>query len=89
MTVQYLTFIGRKYMSSTRPCAIKIVISSDTEKVNAIRKALQDNEGYCPCEIHKTPDTKCMCKAFRMQTFPGPCHCGLYEKQLKEENNNG
>ena len=68
---------------------LKVVVSSDTEKVKDIRKALQENDGYCPCEIHKTPDTKCMCKAFRMQTFPGPCHCGLYEKQLKEENNNG
>lgn len=63
---------------------MKVVISSDTEKVKAIRKALQENDGYCPCEIHKTPDTKCMCKAFRKQAAPGPCHCGLYEKQLKE-----
>ena len=76
-------------MNNTRPCAIKIVISSDTEKVNAIRKALQENDGYCPCEIHRTPDTKGMCKAVKGQDVPGPCHCGLYEKQLKEDANNG
>ena len=83
MTVQYLTFIGRKHMSNTRPCATKIVISSDTEKVNAIRKALKENDGYCPCELQKTPNTKCMCKAFREQTTPGPCHCGLYVKEVQ------
>lgn len=66
---------------------LKVVVSSDTEKVNAIRKALKENDGYCPCELQQTPDTKCMCKAFREQTTPGPCHCGLYEKQLKEDVN--
>ena len=34
-------------------------------------------------EIHKTSDTKCMCKAFREQTTPGPCHCGLYVKEVQ------
>ena len=68
---------------------LKVVVSSDTEKVNAIRKALKENDGYCPCELQQTPDTKCMCKAFREQTTPGPCHCGLYEKQLKEDVNDG
>lgn len=62
---------------------LKVVVSSDTEKVNAIRKALKENDGYCPCEIHKTSDTKCMCKAFREQTTPGPCHCGLYVKEVQ------
>ena len=72
-------------MNNARPCAIKVVISSDTEKVNAIRKALQENDGYCPCELQKTPDTKCMCKQFREQTEPGTCHCDLYEKVWKED----
>lgn len=38
------------------------------------------NDGYCPCMVQKTPDTKCMCKEFREQKTPGPCHCGRYEK---------
>lgn len=38
------------------------------------------NDGYCPCLLWRDPDTKCMCKAFREQTEPGPCHCGRFEK---------
>lgn len=45
-----------------------------------IRKAVKENQGYCPCAILKTDDTECMCKEFREQTMPGPCHCGLYAK---------
>lgn len=60
----------------------KIKISSDQETVKRIRNGLKLNDGYCPCEMQKTPDTKCMCKAFREQTSPGPCHCGLYVKEV-------
>ncbi len=42
------------------------------------------NDGYCPCAVHKTFDTKCMCKEFREQKEPGLCHCGRYEKVLDE-----
>jgi len=45
-----------------------------------IAQAIADNDGYCCCAIVKTPETKCMCKAFREQEAPGPCHCGLYYK---------
>ena len=44
------------------------------------KQAVIDNDGYCPCMVQKTPDTKCMCKEFRDQKTPGPCHCGRYEK---------
>ena len=37
-------------------------------------------DGYCPCAIWQTPDTKCMCKEFREQKAPGECHCGRFEK---------
>lgn len=60
---------------------MKVSISKDKEHVASIRKRLKENGGYCPCEMLKTPDTKCMCKAFREQVTPGPCHCGLYEKR--------
>lgn len=46
----------------------------------AFRQAVKDNDGYCPCMVEKTPDTRCMCKEFRNQKTPGPCHCGRYEK---------
>lgn len=30
--------------------------------------------------LEQTPDTKCMCKAFREQDYPGECHCGKFVK---------
>lgn len=50
----------------------------------SVRKLVKQNGGYCPCAVTKTPDTKCMCKDFREQNVPGTCHCGLYEKVVKE-----
>ena len=45
-----------------------------------LEKALEDNDGYCPCAVVKDEDTKCMCKSFReMKT--GTCMCGLYTKE--------
>lgn len=62
----------------------KIVLSDDKEQVAKIRERLKANEGYCPCRISKTPDTKCMCKEFREQE-EGTCHCGMYVKVKVEE----
>lgn len=45
----------------------------------AIKELVDANDGYCPCAIEHTPDTKCMCKSFREQKEPGPCHCMRYE----------
>lgn len=58
---------------------MKIVLNNDAAHVEKIRKALIMNDGYCPCAIDKTEDTKCMCREFREQEV-GICHCGLYEK---------
>jgi ferredoxin-thioredoxin reductase catalytic subunit len=63
----------------------KIVLSEDKEQVAKIRERLNANEGYCPCRISKTPDTKCMCKEFREQTESGVCHCGLYKKTITKD----
>lgn len=53
-------------------------------EINPSIKALVDqNDGYCPCAVFKTPDTKCICKEFREQE-EGECHCGRFEK-VKEE----
>lgn len=51
----------------------------DREKVKEVRKALKENDGYCPCKLIKDETTKCMCKEFRNQES-GLCHCELYEK---------
>lgn len=58
---------------------MKIIVNPDLNIVNDIRNKLKENEGYCPCRLNKTPDTKCMCKQFREQVS-GMCHCGLYIK---------
>lgn len=57
-----------------------IRLTSDEEQRQTIQQALKDNDGYCPCKLQKTPDTKCMCKEFREQES-GECHCGLYVKE--------
>lgn len=44
------------------------------------REDVEKNNGYYPCAIWQTPDTKCMCKDFREQTEPGECNCGRFEK---------
>lgn len=62
---------------------MKIKLNNDLEIVQEIRKQLKDNDGYCPCRLEKTLDTKCMCKEFKMQD-EGLCHCGLYEKYIEE-----
>lgn len=53
----------------------------DSEYVNKVRVKLKENDYYCPCQIDRSEDTKCMCKTFREQlknNEPGLCHCGLY-----------
>lgn len=65
---------------SEAPSHLKIV------EINPEFKAAVDaNDGYCPCLIEQSDDTKCMCKDFREQTEPGPCHCGRFEKVMKGE----
>ena len=55
--------------------ALKIVEIRPEIKAN-----VDENNGYCPCEICQTEDTKCMCKNFREQNKPGECNCGRFEK---------
>lgn len=58
---------------------MKVRKNPDKEFVEEMRKAIKNNNGYCPCRKEKTEDTKCMCKEFLEQGL-GFCHCGLYEK---------
>ena len=58
--------------------SIKMTDNVKLQKI--ILDKLKENDGYCPCRIEQTPDTKCMCKEFREQTNTGTCHCGLYIK---------
>ena len=53
-----------------------------------IRELVKRADGYCPCAVQRTPDTKCMCKEFKEQVadpnFTGYCHCMLYYKSKEE-----
>lgn len=59
---------------------LKIILNPDKKLVAEIETELNENGGYCPCVLEKTPDTKCICKAFREQDHPGECHCGRFVK---------
>lgn len=41
-----------------------------------ISKAIERNEGYCPCNYAKTEETKCPCRTYREVK---KCECNLYE----------
>jgi ferredoxin-thioredoxin reductase catalytic subunit len=56
-----------------------IKTNPDRDLVADIRKRLKENDGYCPCRLTKTEDTKCPCKEF-LEQEEGECHCGLYIK---------
>lgn len=58
---------------------MRIELNPDKEFVKEFREKLKANDGYCPCRVVKTPETKCMCKEFKEQK-EGECHCGLYVK---------
>ena len=61
---------------------MKITTNPDAAFVAEMKRALAENDGYCPCAVEKSDDTKCMCKEFR-ESKSGPCHCGLYIKQAE------
>lgn len=58
---------------------MKIIMNPDKEYTNEVIAKLKANDGYCPCQLVKSPDTKCMCKEFR-EMSEGTCSCGLYIK---------
>lgn len=59
-----------------------IKINDDKKLVKEVRQKLKQNNGYCPCKLIHSPDTKCICKEFR-EAKQGMCHCGLYIKLEK------
>lgn len=56
-----------------------IKFNPDKEEALQVMRAVKDNDGYCPCKLVKTAETKCMCLEFRNQE-EGLCHCGLFYK---------
>lgn len=61
---------------------MKIHINRNRELAEEAYRQVVANEGYCPCALYHTEDTKCMCKDFRDKIkngYIGECNCGLYE----------
>lgn len=58
---------------------MKIILNPDEEEAKRIQRVVKENDGYCPCRLIRTEDTKCICKEFKEQE-EGYCHCGLYLK---------
>lgn len=54
---------------------IKVVPNTDY-----IKKAIEENEGFCPCKVEKIPENKCLCEDFLNSNKIGKCKCGRYEK---------
>ncbi len=63
---------------------MKVVLNSNKEIVETVKKGLERTGGYCPCKLEHIPENKCMCEEFRNQIkdpdFEGYCHCMLYYK---------
>ena len=61
---------------------MKITQNPNKEEANYIKGKIKENDGYCPCQLEKNENTKCICKNFLNQEEDGWCHCGLYYKEM-------
>ncbi len=65
---------------------MKVTKNPNKKIADEVIEKLKANDGYCPCTLVKTPETKCMCKEFRdmlSEGKEGTCHCGLYVIQAE------
>lgn len=60
-----------------------MMLNPDTEIVRTVLERLKENDGYCPCQVERSDDTKCPCRMVRER---GECVCCLYVR--REANNN-
>ena len=54
----------------------RLTLTKDQIKAEKIIKAIYKNDGYCPCRLIKSEDTKCPCKEMIESQ---ECHCGLFD----------
>ena len=50
---------------------MKITENPNKEEVNYIKEKIKENDGYCPCQLEKNENTKCICKNFLNQKENG------------------
>lgn len=57
----------------------------DNKKYKEVTIKVIQNDGFCPCLVQKTEETKCMCKEFRDQIdngISGFCRCGRFYNEV-------
>ena len=59
---------------------MKIIKNPNEEQYLEATRAVENNNGYCPCQLLKNDDTVCMCKNFVLSKELGLCECGRYLK---------
>ena len=60
---------------------MKIMKNPNAEKYKVITAAVEANQGYCPCALIKSEETKCICQNFLKEVnhgYKGECECGRY-----------
>ena len=62
-------------MSEAFEMEMRIIKNTDKDYLRELKKRIKDNNGYCPTQMEKNPDTKCPCKYHRET---GDCYCGLW-----------
>ena len=55
----------------------RVFKNPDSTFIKALKKRLKANNGFCPNQMERSPDTKCPCKEFRESQ---ECRCGMYIK---------
>ena len=62
-----------------------VKITPDSAYAEKLLEVMQNNGGYCPCRLQRTPENICICQEFQAQIadekFTGYCHCKLYYKE--------
>lgn len=56
--------------------AKRLILTPNQEKAEKIIKSIYKNDGYCPCRLTKSEDSKCPCVEMIENHN---CHCGLFE----------
>ena len=54
---------------------MKLKVIMESEEYKLFKDSLKNNNGYCPCSIEKSDDTKCICKKMREEKI---CECEVY-----------
>ena len=63
---------------------LKIIKNPDDKIYKEVSAAVKNNDGYCPCLLEISTDTKCICRDFNEQEHSGPCHCGRFIKIIAD-----